>query len=249
MSTPAKTPVKGSAGTDSPGTWRHPRLDEITRRRDKTTFSEKNVRRIAYNVVALLCMWTFQLFVQLKSIDGFTLPQRLREYTGWMWFAVQLVPCIQIVIACLPLLRSEDELPDIPLTAAQRQLLGLDPVAAVPTPDAVFSTPPRYSRTPSLAGSVGSRASYTGSPISNMDSPAYPSIGSQQSPSATPLFQSTMRRSSFSSSVSPFSVSTASSFFGDPSTPCPTGKRTSVGLNNKWLYEKGRRSSTSGFVH
>jgi len=32
--------------------------------------------------------------------------------------------------------------------------------------------------------------------------------------------------------------------FGAPSTPSPTaGRGASVGLNSKWLYEKGRRSS------
>lgn len=70
MSTPVKsTPVKASPIPDSPGTWRHPRLDEITRRRDASTFSEKNIRRIAYNVIALLAMWSLQLVAKLK-IDG-----------------------------------------------------------------------------------------------------------------------------------------------------------------------------------
>lgn len=56
--TPVKaTPQKAPPVTDSPGTWRHPRLDEITRRRDATTFSEKNVRRIATNVVFVLGLW------------------------------------------------------------------------------------------------------------------------------------------------------------------------------------------------
>lgn len=65
----AATPVKQTtpaAAIDSPGTWRHPRLDEITRRRDATNFSEKNVRRIAYNIVALLAMWSLQLLVRLN---------------------------------------------------------------------------------------------------------------------------------------------------------------------------------------
>lgn len=34
------------------------------------------------------------------------------------------------------------------------------------------------------------------------------------------------------------------SVFGAPSTPSPTaGRGASVGLNSKWLYEKGRRDS------
>jgi nucleoporin POM34 len=39
--------------------------------------------------------------------------------------------------------------------------------------------------------------------------------------------------------------------FGDgPATPTPvTGKKSSVSLNSKWLYEKGRRSSGSSWLH
>lgn len=64
--TPVKQQVTAATAADSPGTWRHPRLDEITRRRDATNFSEKNVRRIAYNIVALLAMWSLQLLAKFK---------------------------------------------------------------------------------------------------------------------------------------------------------------------------------------
>jgi nucleoporin POM34 len=39
--------------------------------------------------------------------------------------------------------------------------------------------------------------------------------------------------------------------FGEgPPTPTPaTGKRSSVSLNSKWLYEKGRRNSGSSWLH
>lgn len=70
MSTPSQsTPIRGApaSATDSPGTWRHPRLNEITRRREATTFSEKNVRRIAYNIIALLSFWTVQLLVKMYT--------------------------------------------------------------------------------------------------------------------------------------------------------------------------------------
>jgi nucleoporin POM34 len=67
MATPVKTTtIGGPPVTDSPGTWRHPRLDEITRRRNATTFSEKNVRQIAYNVIALLGFWSAQLLARLN---------------------------------------------------------------------------------------------------------------------------------------------------------------------------------------
>jgi nucleoporin POM34 len=51
---------------DSPGTWRHPRLNEITRRQNATSFSEKNIRQIAYNVLALLALWSARVLARMK---------------------------------------------------------------------------------------------------------------------------------------------------------------------------------------
>jgi nucleoporin POM34 len=51
------TPVKQTPAPivqESPGNWKHPRLAEITRRQNKTVFSEKNIKQIIYNVVALV---------------------------------------------------------------------------------------------------------------------------------------------------------------------------------------------------
>ncbi|KAF4512930.1 hypothetical protein G6O67_000258 [Ophiocordyceps sinensis] len=139
MATPVKsTRADVSPIPDSPGTWRHPRLNEITRRRNAATFSEKNVRRIACNVIALLVMWSLQLLARLK-VDLQMFSSTFSYYMGWAWFAMQLLPFIQIGLACLPL------------------LLGL-PATSVPlTPEARYSTPPRYSRTPSIAGSIITR--------------------------------------------------------------------------------------------
>lgn len=278
MSTPVKsTRADASPVPDSPGTWRHPRLDEITRRRNATAFSEKNVRRIAYNVIALLLMWSFQLLARLKvdpqlygqaspplewtlaDLLDDSFPGTFRYYLGWTWFVLQLLPFIQIGLACLPLVRAQDDLSDIALTATQRKLLGLPPSSAPPTPEARFSTPPRYSRTPSIAGSVGSRASYNSSPLSGRGSPALQGSGggspSPFSSSGSPLLQRSVgglahnRRSSFGSS-SPFGASSSANPFAETGSPSPsTGKRTSVGLNSKWLYERGRRSSGSAWLH
>ncbi|OAA72504.1 Nuclear pore complex component [Cordyceps fumosorosea ARSEF 2679] len=271
MSTPARsTPVKAAPAsvTDSPGTWRHPRLNEITRRREATTFSEKNIRRIAYNILALLTFWALRALVKLYiSPQHFSPSARL--YINWVWTAVQVVPLAQVALACTPLLRARDEMTDIPLTAAQRKLLGLAPAPPPASPsaaaaaDLVFSTPPRYSRTPSIAGSVGSRGSYSNSPLSGRGSPFQNSTTGGGSPFSPPVDSPLMPRSGGggvklfgsgggnrrSSSGSPFSASTSVNLLGDPASPSPAGKRTSVGLNSKWLYEKGRRSSGSAWVH
>lgn len=66
VTTPVKgTPVKAAAPiTDSPGTWRHPRLNEITRRREASTFTEKNVRKIVYNVCWLVVLGVAHLLAK-----------------------------------------------------------------------------------------------------------------------------------------------------------------------------------------
>nr|XP_036582873.1 nuclear pore complex component [Colletotrichum truncatum]KAF6791769.1 nuclear pore complex component [Colletotrichum truncatum] len=259
--TPVKsTPQKPTAVVDSPGTWRHPRLNEITRRRNATTFSEKNVRSIALNIAFLVSLWLSQVLAR-SYIPAQWFSASLRFYLGWAYYAIQLIPLGNIGMAMLPLFRPADDLADIPLTPAQRKLLGLPPSAATATPDAVYSTPPRYSRTPSLAGSPASNRSFSGSPLSGRGSPALGSSLNGQSYSPSPLnnsnnspskfsasFNST-RRSSFGSSTN-LGASTSSSLFPDPGTPSPSaGKRTSVGLNNKWLYERGRRSSGGTWLH
>lgn len=186
----------------------------------------------------------------------------LKQYSSWIYATLVLVPLINIAFALLPLVRPKDDLSDIPLTPAQRKLLGLPPSSRPATPNSVYSTPPRYSRTPSLAGSPASIKSYTSSPLASPGSGQYSSPRFNTSPSklnapqyspstVSPLLHKAVgggmnggRTSSFGS-TSPLGASTASSVFGDaPSTPTPTtGKRSSVSLNNKWLYEKGRRSS------
>lgn len=280
------TPVKQASApitsvTDSPGTWRHPRLNEITRRRNATTFSDKNVRQMAFSVGGIIFIWLLQALTKLKFFQNAyansklyitsvprglkqltlfgSVPSPFRTYLDWGCLVLQLAPLLNIVAACMPLLRKEDDLSDIPLTAEQRKLLGLAPSSAAPTPDAKYSTPPRYSRTPSIAGSIGSNRSYTSSPLSGKGSPLVHGSGGgsgSYSPLGSPLFKrgldaSTNGRRSSISNGSPFATSTSTNLFAEPpASPSPAGgKRTSVGLNSKWLYERGRRSSGSAFLH
>jgi nucleoporin POM34 len=196
---------------------------------------------------------------------------------GYATLILRLIPVINVINALLPLVRKPDDLSDIPLTASQRKLLGLAPSSAPPTPGSVYSTPPRYARTPSVGGSPASLGSFTGggavgggygsSPLSGREgspgtngnnarlngSPLGGSPLSLQKSIGSPLaglgLNGGQRRSSFGS---------PSSLGGGPGTPkgglllgdlgsgtpSPTaGKRSSVGLNSKWLYDRGRRSS------
>lgn len=69
--TPVKQTTTVAPVKESPGNWRHPRLAEITQRRSKTVFSEKNARQIAYNIGALATIVVLRGFVRPR------LPARL----------------------------------------------------------------------------------------------------------------------------------------------------------------------------
>lgn len=184
----------------------------------------------------------------------------MQRHSGWIYATLVLVPLINIAFALLPLVRPQDDLSDIPLTPAQRKLLGLPPSSRPATPNSAYSTPPRYSRTPSLAGSPASIKSYASSPLSAVASPASgqyssPRFGTSPSklnaPQYSPSTVSPLLHKAVGGGVG-LGASTGSSVFGDggPATPTPTaGKRSSVSLNNKWLYEKGRRNSGNGWLH
>ncbi|KAK4657260.1 hypothetical protein QC762_211440 [Podospora pseudocomata] len=266
-STPTKQISSPSAFTESPGNWKHPRLAEITARQARTTFSQKNVLQIVYNVVAIAGVQVLRRFLLPH------LPIRLEKlpYGSYIPLTLLLIPLFNILLALLPLVRPKDDLSDIPLTPAQRDLLGLPPIRAPPTPASDISTPPKYSRTPSIAGSPS--GSYTSSPLSNRSTPLgnYSPSPTKAANVVSPLLQkatqNTGRRGSFSNSLNSSTMSFASSTtsnnsfasstgsFGDSvrdsylHTPTPVnGKRSSVALNSKWLYERGRRGSSSSWL-
>lgn len=167
---------------------------------------------------------------------------------------LQVFFIFNILLALYPLYRPKDDLSDIPLTPTQRALLGLDPTATPPpTPGTNYVTPPRYRMSTSRRASPASRQT---SPFSATPtfSERRVSSGAPFSPASSPLFHKAVgnggrdsgRRQSFGSS-SPLARSNS---FGEasigPSTPSPlASKRTSLGVSNKWLYERSRRLSAS----
>ncbi|KAF2276465.1 uncharacterized protein EI97DRAFT_418390 [Westerdykella ornata] len=254
--TPAAQKVQQETPT---GSWRHPKLDEIVRRQNATAFSESNVNRIVANAAVL-----FFTYVAFNARLPFAILRMLQTsminftnsipYSSYMLGAIRLVFVLNIVHALWPLVLRyyPDDVADIPLTPSQRQAMGLDPNVSTPqTPGSEYAspnyiTPPRYQRsTPRSLGTSGERYSpLSGSPrgsfgLSTSHSPFSPNNGS-------PLFQKVLggspsKRIGFDRS-SPLSGSLfmESSSSSTPSTPTPGAGKASVGLNNKWLYEKGR---------
>jgi nucleoporin POM34 len=176
----------------------------------------------------------------------------------WTYYILQLVFAYNIILACWPLFRVKDDLSDIPLTPAQRKLLGLPPSSKPPTPGSQYITPPRYARTPTpLSGSPASKGTYSNSPISGS-----PGQGNRSespfSPSASPLLHKAIgaaglngaRRHSYGSASPLWPGASRMSGLEMPGTPSPTTtKGASVGLNNRWLYEKGRRNSGNPLLY
>lgn len=175
-----------------------------------------------------------------------------------MLLLVYVLALLNIGKALLPLIQNRDELVDIPLSPTQRSLLGLDPRATPPpTPGTQYITPPRYPRSPTprnMSPATRSSSAYS-TPITGS-----PSFGREGSDSplgnaGSPLWQKAMgktreaaRRSSYGSPspLGPGLGGREGSVLGAPSTPSPsTGRGTTVGLNSKWLYNKGRSSSGS----
>jgi nucleoporin POM34 len=102
----------------------------------------------------------------------------LHPYATYLYHALQLILAYNIAGATWPLFRGQDDLCDIPLTPAQRKLLGLPPSSKPPTPGSQYITPPRYARTPTPLG--GSPSSNANSPISG--SPSQKQNGGSGSP-------------------------------------------------------------------
>lgn len=254
-STPKATPATPS---QEPGKWRHPRLDEIVRRQNAATFSDRNLKKLLWNGAALFA--TAFIGDSFRSY-AFRLQKllSLQTYPEICLLVLRLFFVMNILIALYPLFGPKDDLSDIPLTPTQRALLGLDPTATPPaTAGTEYVTPPRYRL--SAGSRQASPASRSTSPLSaNGTVSGRNSTGPSFSPSPSPLFQKAVtngsRENGRRSSIGSSSSLGSSSLFGDstfsraPATPSPVErKRSSLGVSNKWLYEKSRRLSAGSGV-
>lgn len=77
-----------SAGSDTPGKWRHPQLNEIVRRQNAATFGDKNLRKVIWNGGALLMSWIFGHSLKTKSVSRSISP--CAQYTDCSLFKLTL---------------------------------------------------------------------------------------------------------------------------------------------------------------
>ena len=176
----------------------------------------------------------------------------------WLTQLLRALITVNGLHALQPLVRTKDDLSDIPLTPNQRALLGLGPSSTPATPGSTYITPPRYTR--STPRSSSSRAAIAGSSplgrsISGSSISGSPVAGRGFSPaSGSPLVRKAVHGKRWSLgdsfSGSPNLGSTMGGLGLDesttslPPTPSPsTGQRAvSVSLNNKWLYQRQKAS-------
>ncbi|KAI9760508.1 MAG: hypothetical protein M4579_001593 [Chaenotheca gracillima] len=267
-STPApgtpSAPHQNPAPLTPTGTWRHPKLDEITKRQNATTFNDRNIRIVLWNGISLFGTWAIGWVMRVVFSPIYNLTAPLSPYTYYPLWAIRLLLLFNVLQALAPLLRPKDDLLDIPLTPSQRALLGLDPKISSPkTPGAQYITPPRYPRssTPASRTPGSQQSAYSTSPLSRQETPSRGRAnGSPFSPSPSSMLQKAfggsdkdlVRRNSYGSPV-PLGAGangSSSSLAKMPSTPSPSsGKGPSLGLNNRWLYERGRTSPASGKLY
>ncbi|THX02143.1 hypothetical protein D6D18_04086 [Aureobasidium pullulans] len=239
-STPQKSPTK----VETPGTWRHPNMDEINRRKNASTFNSDNVHSILINLVALLSFLLAPAMLYSYTPSALiSFFHSMDPYASWASILVRCVPVINIALALMPLARPTDDMTDIALTREQRQLLGLTPQdVPLPTGSPGYITPPRYSRSSTPRSSAQRHAS--GSPMSRKGSPSsfdQSTLGVSKGPSGSPFSVSPLMQKAVGGASAARTSSPLDNSLGSSSSGLATGK-ASVSLNSKWLYERGKGS-------
>ncbi|KAF2402994.1 hypothetical protein EJ06DRAFT_489701, partial [Trichodelitschia bisporula] len=272
MTSPAtpilQTKILPPAPTPPVGTWRHPRLDEIARRKQAATFDQQKLRQIAWSAAFLASTFVLPPMLPTSVLyDDLSVPSSgtsNRIHSTWIPTPtyVATIPLnllrayfvALIVLALAPFWRTPDDISDIPLTPNQRNLLGLGPASAPATPGSTYITPPRFTRTPltdsSRAAMAGTspRDRSSASPLGQSGSGSPRPRVASSSPftgSGSPLVRKAMQGGRrWSASGSP---AFGNSLLDDAKvslsgTPSPSRSTASVHLTNKWLYQKMRES-------
>ncbi|KAF2864582.1 hypothetical protein K470DRAFT_208656 [Piedraia hortae CBS 480.64] len=221
-------PRPGPAAVSTPGRWQHPRMEEVLQRQRASVFDSRHLGTVIIN--ALLIVLSFLVPRMAEACLPIAFVRYAEPYSSYFLNLLRAFFLVNMVIAFKPLYQSPDTCEDIPLTPAQRKLLGLPPMSRPATPheQAQWVTPPRYSRNSTPQGRGASfHRSTSESPFK-----ASPRAPSRNSGELEPWV----------SRGSPLGLSDREGGVATPSK----NNRASVGLNTKWLYERGR-GSTSGY--
>lgn len=212
----------------SPGRFRHPRMNEVAKRRAASSFTSRNVQTIGLNVFALLMIWLSSgyTYPALDTIIRQTNLDKLALSASHIFLLVRFILLSNIYFALRPILpyvSKPDTIEDIPLTPSQRALMGLPrsksntPTSPAGEGSANYITPPRYRRSSASPFAGTPQSSGTGNRSTSANYSASPMSTSRfaQGFSPTPQQSSTSRRQS-GSPFSPSSPLFNKRFFSPP---------------------------------
>ncbi|KAF8253026.1 NPCC-domain-containing protein [Wilcoxina mikolae CBS 423.85] len=230
--TPAFTSAPTTPSTPT-GSWRHPLMDEVTRRQAENTFTDASAYKLTKNAIALVASYVLiemfgknDIILSVASI----FPDAIFSYSIYALWAIRTLFVYNIVDVLLKLLRPADDFSDVALTPDQRKLLGLSPgtlrAASAARPEN-FVTPPRYTKstpTSRSASPLPGNTSPTMQRKAALNSQGIGMGGSAMDTPPSPL-GSPLRGAGKPGWASPRSPS--------------NGGASSVVPSNRWAYEKG----------
>jgi hypothetical protein len=142
QSTPVNQVTPGPETPKVGGKWTHPALLGIENEARKAMFGEEELKRLVLNTSLLYAMWwisakveeRYCFFLQVDGSDTFESVVRFVRHSPKLALGLQIISWIfrglflfNILRSILPLLRPKSRpLTTIPLTPAQRELIGLD---------------------------------------------------------------------------------------------------------------------------
>jgi Nuclear pore complex component len=142
QSTPVSQVTPGPETPKVGGKWIHPALPGIENEARKAMFGEEELKRLVLNTSLLYAMWWFSakieeryyFFFQVDGSDIFESLVRFMRHSPKLALGLQIISwtfrglfLFNILQSVLPLLRPKSRpLTTIPLTPAQRELIGLD---------------------------------------------------------------------------------------------------------------------------
>ncbi|KAF3927228.1 hypothetical protein ABW20_dc0106444 [Dactylellina cionopaga] len=164
--TPSRTAHPKGQGT--PGSWKHPKFDEILRRQDARSLSDRRLSQALKNSSALIVSFIVTYFFYHSPIYS-SLPKNdffdiIYILVAFSINGVRFLFVYNIFDAIFGTIRGPDPMIDIPLTPDQRSTLSLPPtpnsivVAPVAAETSHYITPPRYNKSSPLP-SPANRAS------------------------------------------------------------------------------------------
>ncbi|KAK6347139.1 hypothetical protein TWF696_007218 [Orbilia brochopaga] len=175
--TPSRAAMPKASGAGTPGSWKHPKFDEIVRRQDARAFSDRQLAQTLKNTGALLASFVVvhlfhnsSLYSSLPRSDFFN---AVYAAVAWSVTLLRLLFAYNIFDAVVGTLRGPDPVIDIPLTPDQRSTLSLPPTpsstsvvaaAAAAGDTSHYITPPRYNKSSPLPNPPGSARPTTPTP-------------------------------------------------------------------------------------